>query len=194
MTTWVTDLRHLPPVDEPGVPAAAARRAEFVRELVEAATARHVEGSWCSAVRCIARSGRKACGARIRVDHAEAERVEWSCAACGDNGVITGFEGTEHDLSRHRLRKKKARVWGLDDESRELLRAATTHIPALRAVLARARPVDSVPGLLVVDGTVDEFDEMYTLVEHLTDATRSRQRRALLDEVRAGLCTAIDGF
>src|SRR5690606_38175055 len=152
MTTWVTDLRHLPPVDEPGVPAAAARRAEFVRELAAAATARHVEGSWCSAVRCLARSGRKECGAGIRVDHAEAERVEWSCAACGDNCVILGFEGTEHDLSRHRLRKKKARVWGLDDESRELLRAATTHIPALRAVLARARPVDSVPGLLVVDG------------------------------------------
>lgn len=120
--------------------------------------------------------------------------MEWSCAACGENGVITGFEGTEHDLSGYRLRKKNARVWALDDESRELLRAATTHLPALRAVLARARPVDSDPELLIADGTVDELDEMYTLVEHLTDATRSRRRRALLDELRAGLCTAIDGF
>jgi hypothetical protein len=193
MKTWVTDVRHLPPVDQPGLPAAAARRTAFVRAIVEAATSRRVEGSWCSAVRCIARRARKACTTPIHVGRAETGRIEWSCATCGEHGVITGFEGTEVDLSAHGLRKKE-RVWGVDDESREVLLAATTHLPALRAVLARACPVDSVPGLLMVDGTVDEFDAMYTLVEHLSDATRSRRRLELLDELRAGLCTAIDGF
>lgn len=194
MKTWMTDVRHLPPADQPGVPAAAARRSAFVRELVEAATSRRIDGPWCSAVRCIARRGRKACGARIHVGQGETGRVEWSCATCGESGAITGFEGTELDLSAHVLRKKKARVWGFDDESRAVLLGATTHIPALRAVIARACPVDSVPGLLVVNGTVDEFDEIYTLVEHLSDATRSRRRLELLDGLRAGLCTAIDGF
>jgi hypothetical protein len=194
MKTWMTDMRDLPPVDQPGLPAAAVHRSAFVRELVEAATSRPIGGPWCSAVRCIARNGRKACGARVHVGQGETGRIEWSCATCGESGVITGFEGTEVDLSAHVLRKKKARVWGFDDESRGVLLAATTHIAALRAVIARACPVDSVPGLLVVNGTVEEFDEIYTLVEHLSDATRSRRRLDLLDGLRASLCTAIDGF
>jgi hypothetical protein len=34
---------------------------------------------------------------------------------------------------------------------------------------------------------------VYTLVEELTDRT-SRKRRELLDDMRASLCTAMDGF
>jgi hypothetical protein len=190
----VTDVRHLAPVGEPGLPVAAVRRGEFVREIVEAATSRRVDGSWCSAVRCIARNGRKVCGARIHVGQVEAGQIEWSCMACGEHGVITGFEGTKVDLSPHVLLKKKPRIWGFDDESRKVLREATTYIPALRAVIARARPADSVPGLLIVDATVDELDELYTLVEHLYDATRSRRRLDMLDGLRASLCSAMDGF
>ncbi|AUX25823.1 uncharacterized protein SOCEGT47_063750 [Sorangium cellulosum] len=120
---------------------------------------------------------------------AGAARLRWP-----RRSPITGFEGTEHDLSSHELRKQEVRVWGLDDESRGLLRAETTHMPALRAVLARARQVDSAPGLLLVDATVEELDEMYTLVDHLLDATRSRRRRELLGGLRADLCMAMDGF
>jgi len=43
-------------------------------------------------------------------------------------------------------------------------------------------------------GTVDELDQVYTLVEDLTDATRRRRRIQLLDGLRMSLCTAIDGF
>jgi hypothetical protein len=41
--------------------------------------------------------------------------------------VITGFEGTEMDLSPYVPRKKKLRVWGFDDKEREVLLTATTH-------------------------------------------------------------------
>jgi hypothetical protein len=192
--TWSTDVREFVPAPAQEETGAAAHRAAFTRALVEAATSRHVSAPWCSAVRCIARVGRKACRARVHVGQPEAGRVDWSCSACGERGVISGFEGTELDLSSHVPRGKKLCVWGFDDESREVLLAGTTHIPSLRAVVARASPAAEIPGLLVLQATLDELDEIYTLVEELTDATRSRRRIELLDDLRMGLCSAMDGF
>jgi hypothetical protein len=117
----------------------------------------------------------KACGARIHVRRAARGRIDWSRVACGEASVITGFEGTAFDLSRYVPRRRKLRVWGFDDESRGVLLAATTWIPSLRAVVARARPVDTVPGRLIVEATVAELDQMYTLVEDLSDVTRGRR-------------------
>jgi hypothetical protein len=194
MKTWSTDVRDLAPTRDLESPAEAAQHAAFTRELVEAATSRLADSPWCSAIRCIARVGRKACGARIHVSRPDAERVEWSCAKCGERGVILGFEGTELDMSPYLPSKRKLRVWGFDDEEREVLIAATTHIPALRAVVARASPAAEVEGLLVVQATVDELDEVYTLVEQMTCTTRSRRRIELLDGLRASLCSAMDGF
>ena len=85
-------------------------------------------------------------------------------------------------------------LWGYDEEERRVLLPATAEIPHLRAVLARGTPQDDVPGLLMVEATVDELDEMYTLVEELTDATRSRARVEVLDGLRRSLCASIDGF
>jgi len=190
---WITDVRHLAAAHEPQEPAAA-HRAELVRAIVEAATSRRVAGAWCSAVRCIARVGRKACSERLQVGQLETARVEWSCTACGESGVITGFEGTDLDLSSYVPTNKKLRLWGFDEEERAVLLAGTTHIRPLRAVVARASPAVGMEGILILQATVDELDEIYTLVEHLTDATRSRRRIELLDGLRASLCTSMDGF
>jgi hypothetical protein len=195
MKTWSTDLRHLESGTESEEAATAARRPEFVRELVEAATSRRVDGSWSSATRCTARLRRKACRARIHVERVEPDRIAWSCTACGERGEVIGFAGTAHDMSSYVVPKgKKLRLWGFDDESREVLRAATAHIPTLRAVVARAYPAADVEGLLILQATIDELDAMYTLVEDLADMTRSRRRRDLLEGLRWGLSTSIDGF
>jgi hypothetical protein len=194
MTTWVTDVRELARTHEANESAAAPPPGEIVREIVEAATSRRVEGSWCSAVRCIAHVRGKMCGARIYVRRAERGRIDWSCVACGEAGVVTGFEETAFDLSRYAPRRKKLRVWGFDDEDRGVLLAATTWIPSLRAVVARAHPVDTVPGLLIVEATVAELDQMYTLVEDLSDVTRGRRKLERLDGLRASLSSSIDGF
>jgi len=195
MATWVTDVRDILPSQE-GADAKkpAARRSELTREIVEAATSWRIEGSWCSAVRCIARVGRRACGARIHVGRPAPGQVEWTCKACGERGVITGFEGTELDMSAYVPHKKKLRMWGFDDEGRQVLVDATTHVPSLRAIVMRASPAAEVQGLLLLQATVDELDEIYTLVEQLTNATRSRRRIELLDGMRADLCSAMDGF
>lgn len=107
--------------------------------------------------------------------------------------MISGFAGGESDFSRYVPHDKEV-TWGVDDEERTILLDATTYIPELRAVIARAKPHAEVPGLLLIRATVKELDEVYTLVEELTDATRSRKRHELYDDLRMSLSTSMDGF
>lgn len=90
---------------------------------------------------------------------------------------------------------KRNRMWGFDDADRAVLTAATVDLPALRAVVGRAEPrPDLQPGLWVVQASLRELDEMYSLVEALMDATRSRRKLDQLEGLLATLCTSIDGF
>ena len=192
MPTWVTDFRDIVPVAATA-PAAARRRSEFTRDVVEAATSRKADAGWLSVVRCIGRVARARCGGYVQVRFDGHELVEWSCAKCGDVGTVTGFVGSRSDLSRFVPRGKVVN-WGFDDSERKVLRAGTEGIPELRSVVARARPHAEVPGLLLVSATVAELDAMYGLVGELMDLTRSRQRIELLDCLAVSLSTSIDGF
>lgn len=105
MQTWVTDLRHMPPRGAT-VPKVARERAEFTREVVEAATAEPTNSKSVSAVTCISRAGQRRCGARVRVALG-ADGIGWSCEGCGENGLVTGFAGSASDLSGHVASGKK---------------------------------------------------------------------------------------
>lgn len=85
-------------------------------------------------------------------------------------------------------------MWGFDDADRAILATATTEIPELRAVVARAAQHAELGGLWVVEASVDGLDEMYSLVSALMDGTRSRRRLEQLEGMLATLCTSIDGF
>jgi len=92
------------------------------------------------------------------------------------------------------MARSTKRLWGFDDGEREILVAATAAIPGLRGVVERAGQRADLRGLWVVEASVDELDEMYSLVEALMDGTRSRRRREQLEGMRMTLCTSIDGF
>ena len=89
---------------------------------------------------------------------------------------------------------RSKRLWGFDDSERTVLVEATAMIPKLRAMVDRAERRAELGGAWVVQATVKELDEMYSLVEALMDATRRRKRLDLLDGMLASLCTSIDGF
>lgn len=191
MTTWSTDLRHLPTGNLMALPAQARARIDFARQVAEAATSRRAPAAWASAVRCIARAARKLCPGRVHVARTQPDTIEWTCPKCGESGVITGFEGSAHDLSGF-IPTAKTHLWGVTQEARDLLYAATMQIPDLRAVIARANPIEEVPGFLRIDASMQELDDLYTLVEELTDATRSRRRIEILDDIRGDLCSVMD--
>ena len=67
-------------------------------------------------------------------------------------------------------------------------------IPTLRAVIARAERRVDLGGLWVVQASVKELDEMYSLVEALMDGARGRRRLEQLEGILAGLSTSMDGF
>ena len=192
MATWNMDLSHCAPPDAPSIPVAARRRGQFCREVVEAATSRRAGPTWCSAVHCIARIGRTRCGRWIDVSYAPGA-VAWSCAVCGERGVITGIEGSPSDLSPY-VPRGKTRLWGFDEEERVVLRGATSSLPELRAILSRGTPRADIPGLLLAEATPAEFDALYSLVEALMDKRGGHHRREILDDLLRSLCTAIDGF
>jgi hypothetical protein len=72
--------------------------------------------------------------------------------------------------------------------------APTVELPELRAVIARAERRTDLRGLWVVQASVRELDEIYSLVEALMDGTRSRRRLEQLEGMLATLCTSMDGF
>lgn len=193
MATWVTDVQHLVPECVEDAPAPAKRRAAFTRAVAEAATSRVAQEPWVSAVPCVARVSRRLCRGRIRIVSSTPESIEWCCTHCPENGVITGHVGTTSDLSAYAPEGKLV-CWGIDDAERDFLREHTADTFKLRGIIARARPHADVPGLLLINATVEELDEMYTLVEGLTDIMPRGRRRELLDGLRASLCNSMDGF
>jgi hypothetical protein len=104
VSTWITDLRDLPPPG-PSVGQAARRRADFARAVVEAATSRVAATPWRSAVRCLGGRASKRCGHAIDLALRE-DAVEWSCGGCGDSGVVTHVAGLDADMSGYVPRGK----------------------------------------------------------------------------------------
>ena len=61
-------------------------------------------------------------------------------------------------------------------------------------MIARAERRADLGALWVVQASVRELDEIYSLVEALMDGTRSRRRLEQLEGMLATLCTSMDGF
>jgi hypothetical protein len=135
---------------------------------------------------------RKLCNGRVEVERRD-DTIGWLCSVCGDSGEVSQFAGSGSDLTPYTPSGRTV-VWGFDEEERKVLIEATAQRPELRATIARGRCEPQLKGVFLVDATVAELDEVYTLVEILTDCTRSRRRIELLDGLRASLCTSMDGF
>src|SRR4051812_13282454 len=94
----VCDLRHFlnMPADAP-TPAVRLGRRLFA--IVRAASARPPGSGARSAIGCTRRPGHRTCDGSIMVFRRLNGAIAWSCDACGDEGVITGWEGSPADLS-----------------------------------------------------------------------------------------------
>ncbi|MDP9440588.1 MAG: hypothetical protein M3P34_00065, partial [Actinomycetota bacterium] len=91
---FVSDLRHF--LDMPDdAPAPARRMAEHLTRIVEAGTTSPVGEPTVTLIPCTRRPGRRPCPGLIEVVrlHAPAS-IEWWCPVCGDEGVVSGWEGS----------------------------------------------------------------------------------------------------
>lgn len=90
-------------------------------------------------------------------------------------------------MSEHRL-------WGFDEEQREVLLSASYDLPELAALVLRASRHQEIAGLWIVWATGHELDAVYSMVEALEHGAGGRKRRELLEGMRMSLCSSIDGF
>jgi len=69
--------------------------------IARAATAGDAGIGWVSALTCDRRPGHKSCPGHIALFRTDIPAsIEWRCTACGDEGVISGWERTPFDLRR----------------------------------------------------------------------------------------------
>ena len=78
--------------------------AEHLFGIVRAGTAGDAGVPWVSALVCRRRPGRRPCPGHLAVIRSNVEAtIEWRCTACGDDGVIRGWERSPYDLRTTRI-------------------------------------------------------------------------------------------
>ena len=99
--TWVIDVRHY--LDDDGqlaVKSGPARKlAEYVGEIILCVTAGPANEDGFIPLPCRRRPGRKPCTGIIVADYdkTDPQTIIWQCPACGDQGLISGWQETQWD-------------------------------------------------------------------------------------------------
>jgi hypothetical protein len=182
---FVSDLRHF--LDMPDdAPAPARRLGLLLAAIVRAASVRPVGTGGTSAVGCIRRPGHRPCDGFIMVFRRTNGEIAWSCDTCGDEGVITGWEGSPTDLS------------GLDDgyaggdelvllvarELYELISGVLLLDDACELLVARA---EGTAAGVVLKGSTAAFEELVEYVASEANAETNSRRMRSLDAACAAL-------
>jgi hypothetical protein len=188
---FVSDLRHF--LDLPAdAPAPARRMAEHLALVVRAATARDGGQRWVSALSCTRRPGRRPCPGHIGVLRSEVPpAIEWWCTSCGDEGVISGWQGSPFDLrAPGSLREEpEPRVAIVPHEVAAALRSLMLLDIDCERLVFRAAVADD--GVVLVGGE-DDFEELLGSVAAEADNERDRRRQKRLDAAFTVLNDALD--
>jgi len=173
----VADLRHF--LELPGdTPAPARRLAEQLRDIVRATTAGEAGAAWVSALPCRRRPGNRRCPGRILLRRNESPAtITWECTACGDAGVVSGWQDTPYDLShRSTMSSGPAEDIGISDDTVASLRETMLLDAECERVVYRGR---ANRGQIVLTATDEQLDELlgYLAAEANHETNRRRQQR-----------------
>jgi len=154
---FVSDLRHF--LDLPDdTPAPALRLAEQLRDIVRAATAGEPGAGWVSALRCRRRPGHRRCQGRIFVRRTGGQApIGWACTVCRDEGCISGWQDTPHDLSDGFVWEGTAKDVVVSDDVVAGVRELSLLDADGERVAYRARSHD---GHIVLSATDEQLDEL----------------------------------
>jgi hypothetical protein len=187
---FVSDLRHF--LDLPDdAPGPARKMAEQLGNVVRAATAAEAGTAWVSALPCRRRLGRRPCPGRIIVFRPDLPaRIEWRCTCCGDEGVISGWEGTYCDVRAPRPRRHDGAVAEVvvSDEVAAALRDLRLLDAECERLVYRARAGDDG---VVLNAGEDELDELIGFVAAEANHEPNRRRRQRPDSAFAVLSDAL---
>lgn len=172
----------------------ARRMAEHLMLLVRAATAGEGGQPWVSALPCRRRPGRRPCPghfALLRTDVPPS--IEWRCTACGDEGVIRGWEGSVFDLRPQRpelVSMPTIRVT-IPAEVAATLRDLRLVDTAGERLVFRARLADDADSVVLAAGD-DDLEELLGYVAAEANHEKDRRRQKRLDQAFQALNDVVD--
>jgi hypothetical protein len=186
---FVSDLRHFLDMPE-DAPGPARKMADQLGSIVKAATATETGAAWETALPCRRRPGNRPCPGHIAVFRLDLPAtIDWKCSACGDDGIISGWEDSYFDLRRPRFRRpdSSVRAVPVTDEVCAALRDLRLLDTDCERLVFGARA--STTGILLF-ASEEDLDELigYLAAEANHEADRRRQKR--LDLAYAALSDA----
>lgn len=185
----MSDLRHFLDVDDDS-PAPARRMAAQLGAIVKAATSREAGQSWVSGIACTRRPDRRPCPGRIGVHRSQVPTsVRWECIACGDEGLIHGWEGTYADLSSTTAvsDSELTRVV-VSDEAADLLRTVLFVDAEVERLVYGGRLTSEG---VEMDGDSELFDDLLDTLAAEANHEPNSRRRKQLDAVFSLLTDAV---
>jgi hypothetical protein len=189
---YVTDLRHYTGIElDLDAPAPALRFARYLSRAVRAATAVNERGPRPTALPCRRRPGRRACPGRLVVEVQDLpSRVRWECPACGEAGIVDGWQGSEYDLSQvPRAEGAEASRAVLPERAYELLLGSHLLERDSERVVYAARPC---AGGVELSGSEEEFDALSGTVAFESNHAPTREAQRRWDEVFECLMGALE--
>ena len=188
---FVSDLRDF--LDLPDdVPGPARRMAERLTLIVRAATAGDAGTEWVTALTCDRRPGRRPCAGHLAVLRTDVPpSIAWGCTSCGDEGVISGWEGSPYDLRSRRQCARSA------DVRRVVIPAAAAatlrELQLLDSDTERLvfRAQASEVGIVLV-GDDDDLEDLTGYVAAEANHEHDRRRQRQLDDAFKIITGAID--
>ena len=190
---FVSDLRHF--LDTPeDVPVPARRMAEHLTLIVRAATAGQGGQRWVSALPCRRRPGRRSCPGHFALYRADVPpSIDWRCTACGDDGVIRGWEGSVFDLRPRRpeLVSMPSIRMVLPAEVMATLRDLRLVDTAGERLIFRARVADDDHSAVLAAGA-DDLEELLIYVAAEANQEKDRRRQKRLDQAFEALKDVVD--
>jgi hypothetical protein len=166
--------------------------ADHLTLVVRAGTAGDAGGGWVSALSCQRRPGHRACPGHMAVSRTDIPAsIHWRCTSCGDEGIISGWEGSPFDLRPRR--PEAGRQCGLHIVIPPEVAATLQSLVRLdsdceRLVFRATASNDDI----ILNGDEAEIDELigYVAAEANHDEDRRRQKR--LDTAFTVLSNALD--
>lgn len=174
---FVSDLRHFLDITD-DAPAPAKRMAHQLGAIVKAATARGQDSSWITAIGCMRRPNRRPCTGLIGVRGGDAPGgIRWECVLCGDEGIISGWEGSYADLRGGDRPVDDDLALVVPEDMAQVLQSLTfTDSHLERLVFAGI----AIPGGIALEGRDEDFDELANCLAAEANHETGRLRRKQL--------------
>jgi hypothetical protein len=187
---FVADLRHFLDIPD-DVPGPARKMAEQLGFVVRAATAGDAGVPWVSALSCRRRPGNRPCAGHIAVFRADLPApIEWRCTGCGDEGVISGWEDSPHDLRQPRSwsdNEQRFETLLTDDLGAPLRELMFLDMECERLIFRMHHSIDGA----VLTASADELDELLGFIaanaNHETNRRRQKRLGASFDALTEAL-------